>query len=108
MASLFARAEALQAEIEQTKIDYIAIAIVMCESGGRHDDTWGDNGKAYGIVQYHEATFIEHAEKAGLHNADWKDKEHQLMLLKWAIENGEGEKWSCYQKVLQVAEEIGL
>ena len=50
MASLFARAEALQAEIEQTKIDYIAIAIVMCESGGRHDDTWGDNGKAYGIV----------------------------------------------------------
>lgn len=73
--------------------------IIACESGGRHEGVWGDNGKAYGIAQFWEATFYRFAKDAELENPDWYDREQQLYLLDWALENGLGHHWTCYRKL---------
>lgn len=72
--------------------------IIACESSGEHD-VWGDGGKAYGIVQYWESTFYEDAGKAGIVNPNWKNKQHQLIAMKAALDRGEGAKWSCWRKL---------
>lgn len=89
----------LDKELRKELIQKELIAkIIACESDG-NSTAIGDNGKAYGIVQYHKATFEEHARKANLKNADWKNPKHQLYLLGWALNNNEGGKWTCYNKI---------
>ena len=73
--------------------------IVECESSGRHEGVWGDEGMAYGIAQFWESTFYEFAEKAGLQEPDWKNEQQQLWLLNWALQNGKSGHWTCFKKV---------
>ena len=85
---------------QEIPISELAQKIIFCESGNRHDNIWGDNGKAYGIAQFWEGTFYGFAKKAGLQNADWKNKEQQIYLLEWALENNLGSHWTCLKKVV--------
>src|SRR3989304_2583573 len=58
-------------EEEETRLDYLVYRITTCESGRRHNGIWGDNGMAYGIAQFWEATFYSMAKQAGLKNPNW-------------------------------------
>lgn len=71
------------------------VRVIECESGGRHD-IYGDGGKSYGLLQYKKRTFDELAKKAGLKNRYWKNAGAQVELFRWAISNGYGYKWTCY------------
>ena len=78
------------------KTDLIASKIIFEESGGVHE-TWGDldyKYPAYGICQMQERTFYWLAEKVGRTDLDWKNKEDQIFLLKWSINNGYCSLWS--------------
>ena len=80
--------------------------IVRCESGFR-PDVWGDDGRSYGIAQFQKATFNEFAKqaksemkKAHLWPAKWKNPEHQMFLLGWAIDHGKARHWTCFNKLV--------
>ena len=90
---------AYQEEIMKYDWDTIEIMekVIHCESGGRHEGVWGDNGKAYGIAQFWERTFYWFAEMAELENPDWYNREQQLYLLGWGLENGYANHWTCYR-----------
>lgn len=84
---------------KEPKLYHIVRAVIQCESSGRHEGVWGDNGKAYGLLQYWEETFYRHGRQAGLKNAHWKNEGDQVTLFLWALENGKGKEWSCYRKL---------
>jgi hypothetical protein len=70
--------------------------IIECESNGRHRNLWGRDGE-YGISQFKHKTFgwlKVLAQKPHLH---WKQEKHQVWLLKWALKNGYGHHWTCYE-----------
>lgn len=77
-------------------IDTEVARVIMCESGGQHEGVWGDHGKAYGIAQFWEKTFYWLADLAQLKDPDWYNREQQIYLLEWGIENGYGYLWTCY------------
>lgn len=68
--------------------------IIMCESGGNSHAT-GDNGKAKGVAQFHFDTFEEMKHKAGQNNLKWENSDHQIKLLRWALQNGYERHWVC-------------
>ena len=77
----------------------LELAIIECESGGKHEGVWGDSGKSFGIVQYQRMTFYKDAKLAGIRKPSWFDKEHQLIAFRAALRRGEEEQWwNCYQK----------
>lgn len=78
--------------------------VIECESKWKH---YNENGyllegdqhlpiKAYGIAQFQKRTFVELKNKAGRPELRIENKDDQIWLLKWAIKNGYGYKWSCY------------
>lgn len=77
--------------------------VIRCESDGQHANVWGDGGLAYGVAQFHEATFEELKVKAGMPHLRWKNRKDQIVLLHWSLEHGYGKLWSCYNK-LQLAQ----
>ena len=80
-------------EIEREKF-----SILTCESNIRHKGIWGDGGKSYGIAQFQLATFKDLREKAGRPELRWKNRDDQIWLLDWALRNGYGRYWTCFQK----------
>ncbi|MFP4019329.1 MAG: hypothetical protein ACLFUH_08765 [Bacteroidales bacterium] len=78
--------------------------VIECESDWRHYNKSGyllegDQHlprQAYGIAQFQVRTFRELKNKAGKPELRLENKEDQIWLLKWAIKNGYGKKWSCY------------
>lgn len=78
-------------EIEREKM-----SILLCESGIRHEGTWGDGGKSYGIAQFQLATFKDLRKEAGRPELQWKNRDDQLWLLDWALRHGYGKYWTCY------------
>lgn len=83
----------------QEQKNRLMTSLIECESGGKHAGVWGDHGASYGILQFKEATFYELAEKANMNGADWMNQDHQIALGEWAIDNGYGNKWSCYRRI---------
>jgi len=74
--------------------------IIMCESGGRHD-VWGDLDKphrAYGIAQFQRRTFNYLKKLARKPELEWKNKDDQLWLLRWAVKNNMSHHWTCASK----------
>ena len=73
---------------------------LKCESGYRHEGVYGDSGLAYGIAQFHEATFNSFKKTAGMPELEYKNMNDQIHLMAWAF--GQGEKlkrhWTCYTK----------
>ena len=77
-----------------------AHSIIECESSGNHD-VWGDldyEYPAYGIAQFQERTFYWMAELSGRNGLDWKSEADQRWLLEWAIANGYGNYWTCFNE----------
>lgn len=84
----------------------LIIAILECESSGRHHDktdptkmNCGDSGASCGIAQFKQETFYRFAREAGYKNFYYKNAIHQLKLMNWAIDNGKGRHWTCYTKL---------
>lgn len=88
-------------DAQEQRTDYIVYKILDCESSRKHHNIWGDNGKAYGIAQFHESTFYNFADRAGLKNPNWKNQHQQILLLKWAIWQGiAANHWQkCWQQI---------
>jgi len=101
MEARLAEVEAQLKEEEDERLNYLVYRIITCESGRRHD-VWGDAGKAFGVAQFHRATFFDMAKKAGLRNADWHNEHQQILLLKWALWQGVADKhWvRCYREAM--------
>ena len=79
--------------VEQEKL-----AILLCESGIKHEGQWGDGGKSFGIAQFQKATFNDLKKAAGRPELQWKVRADQLWLLDWALRHGYGRYWTCFSK----------
>ena len=89
----------LNYEKEMSKIKIIANKVIQCESEGKHN-VWGDltlQYPVYGIAQFQKGTFYCLSNISGNKNFRWKNKEHQIKLLHWALLNGHGRLWTCYR-----------
>jgi hypothetical protein len=82
--------------------------IMYCESNLKHINVWGDGGNAYGIAQFHKDTFYEFAHlakkemiKNKMWPANWLNREHQIFLLAWGLDNGYERRWTCYRKIMK-------
>lgn len=91
--------ERLQQQIQaEIKLREQILAVIACESSGRHEGIWGDNGRSYGIAQIQKPTWNYLSGMAGI-KGNWKDKQDQIRLLEWAIQNGHGKHWTCYRRL---------
>ncbi len=73
--------------------------IIQCESEGK-TNIWGDKNyiyPSYGITQIQNRTFLWLSDISGKKNLRWKNPKHQIELLKWALQNGQGKLWTCYR-----------
>lgn len=70
--------------------------IINCESGWKHEGVFGDNGKAYGIAQFHKSTW-DWLNKQRSTNLDYYSMEDQIDMLVFALTNGYGKFWTCFQ-----------
>lgn len=71
--------------------------IVQCESHG-NVEALGDGKRAYGILQYHLASFQRHEELLG-EDLDYYSSLDQLKLGTWAISQGYGREWTSYRAI---------
>lgn len=96
---LYTKMERLQRDIQaETRLREQVLAVIACESSGRHDGVWGDSGKSYGLTQLQKPTWEYLSAKAGI-QGHWQDKNDQVRLLGWAIQNGFGNHWTCWRKL---------
>ena len=85
-----------------TQQDFVEMAAtIQGESGFRHEGIYGDQGKAYGIGQFHEPTFYGFAKEMGLEGAEYKALDDQLKVMAWAFTQGEEKKrhWTEWRKL---------
>ena len=71
--------------------------IVNLESSWK-ETAVGDNGKAWGLVQFHEPTFNQFKQEAGMDYLEYENPYHQLTLLVWSFENGKEKHWTTYPR----------
>lgn len=78
----------------------LLIDILECESSGRHN-VYGkqDHGASYGIAQFRKDTFYEFAKQAGMKHMRYRNPVHQLRVMNWALDNGYGNRWTCFRKL---------
>lgn len=76
------------------------LATAKCESGLRHEGVYGDNGKAYGIMQFHRGTFDWFAKMYGK-QMDYYSREDQIELAAWAFANGYASHWTCFNRLVK-------
>jgi len=69
--------------------------IIKCESQWV-ETAIGDNGRAYGLAQFHRPTWDWLLRLSGK-DLNYYNSQHQIELLTWALENGRGYLWSCYE-----------
>lgn len=68
----------------------------ICESGLEENPKgYNDAGAAYGVYQFHRATFVEYAPHLGLTGADYKNPIAQIQVAAWMFANGQKAQWSC-------------
>jgi hypothetical protein len=75
----------------------VAYKVIACESGFKHDNIWGAAGE-YGIAQFMPQTWKWFNELRGT-DLDIYNKEHQLEVMEWALENGYSSHWTCYRSL---------
>ena len=92
----------------------LMVNIMKCESSLKHHNVWGDNYTSYGIAQFQESTFYEFSKlakkemvRAKLWPADWFNREHQIFLLGWGLDNGYENRWTCYRKLMKQKRKSG-
>lgn len=78
--------------------------VIDCESNFRHYNKYGNilvgdkhlSYNVYGIAQFQKRTFAWLSELSGKEDLSIWNKDDQIELLRWAIDNGYGYLWSCY------------
>ncbi len=78
----------------------LAIKTLQCESGLKNDGVIGDHGLAYGIAQFHKATFEKFKSDAGAPGLSYTNMDDQIELFSWSIANKRGESWTCWKKIV--------
>lgn len=71
--------------------------MVKCESEFK-TTALGDGGRAYGLMQYHKASFERHAKLFG-EELDYYSSHDQIKLGSWAVANGYGREWTSYRAI---------
>ena len=61
--------------------------LIKRESGGR-TDAYGDHGKAYGILQFHRATFNSFSKEYGMTYLEYENPQDQIMLADFMLSDG--------------------
>lgn len=74
-----------------------AKAVAYCESEYKANAV-GDHGKAYGVYQFHRATFEMFSKQMG-EKLDYYNPEDNIKLAIWALANDKENHWSCYKKI---------
>ena len=74
------------------------IDLAICESALRPNAV-GDRGQSRGILQYKRPTFAEFQREAGRPELQWLDPADQIILTKWAVQNGKEKHWACWDKI---------
>ena len=75
----------------------ILMKMIECESGW-NESALGDNGRAYGLLQFHKASFDRMAKAFG-EELDYKSSSDQIRLASWAIQNGYAREWTSYRAI---------
>jgi len=69
--------------------------VMHCESGGRIH-VYGDNGRAYSVMQFHKPTFESYSKKLG-EELDYYSYQDQIKLSAFMFSIGEGDNWTAYR-----------
>lgn len=70
--------------------------VAYCESRLQNEGRYGDHGLAYGIFQFHRATFDLFVKLSGIEGLAYLNGDDQLELAGWAFSHGYEDHWSCY------------
>ena len=73
--------------------------VISCESGWKTTAV-GDGGKAYGLGQFHQPTFLMWEKEIGL-DLEYKSPEDQLQLMSYAFSKGYQRHWTCWTKLFK-------
>ena len=80
--------------------------VINCESSGDHskigDTNYYKDGNlspSYGIAQFQKGTFEWFKKLSGYNNLDIGNEEDQLILMRWAFDNGYAYHWSCWKNI---------
>lgn len=79
-------------------------AVIRCESSF-NPTVYGDGGRAYGLLQFHEPTFLSFAkqyEKKTGQLLNYESPKDQITLGAWAFSMGYQSHWTCYDKVTKL------
>ena len=103
-SSLFVSSQTLGSLMEEKAIITPKMQkVIECESRGDNnaigDKNYYKNGKispSYGIAQFQKSTFYWMSELSGIYG-DINNENDQLILMKWAFDNGYASHWSCYK-----------
>lgn len=49
--------------------------------------------RAYGLFQFHYATFKRYAKLSGHPEYEWKNPDHQIVVAEWMLRHGYGKDW---------------
>lgn len=71
-----------------------------CESNFR-ETAVGDGGLAYGVMQFHEATFNWFKKLSGMTELEYRNSYDQVDLAVWAFQNNLNSHWSCWRKLVK-------
>src|SRR3990167_512271 len=71
--------------------------VIECESQWK-ENAVGDGNRAYGLFQYHKASFKNHAKLYG-EELDYYSSFDQIKLGTWAIANGMGREWTSFRAI---------
>lgn len=89
-------ADAIQ-KTREIQINFVLERMAFYESTYR-TKVWGDcDGTrclAFGLYQFHRATFNWLAHLSANKGLNWKNPEHQRVIASWAIQHGYGHLWS--------------
>jgi hypothetical protein len=77
-------------------------SVAICESGINSkalNPKDSDGTRSVGLLQFKDKTFYGWAKLAGIENASIWNPIQQIILYRWAEEQGLENHWSCYQKL---------
>lgn len=85
---------------EMSELEY---NVAMCESSMNNTLVGDLDSKypAYGLYQFQVRTFNSLKVLAGMSELSIDNARDQLKLFRWAITNGYGSYWTCYNKLYQ-------
>ena len=72
--------------------------IIQCESSFR-PYVYGDNFRAFSLLQFHEPTFELFKRLSGMTTLDYRSPDDQIELGAWAFSRGYSSHWTCSRKI---------